>query len=93
MVKPESNKSWSPHNVYNIGANKSVPILDFIKILEENLGIEAKKVFKPMQPGDVKKTSADTSSIENLTGIKPKTPLSKGIKEFINWYRNYYNKP
>ncbi len=90
--KPEPNKSWSPHNIYNIGGSRSVPIMDFINILEENLGIKAKKIFKPMQPGDVKITAADTSSIENLTGIKPKTSLSNGIKEFIKWYRHYYKE-
>lgn len=90
--KPESDKSWAPYNIYNIGASNTVPILDFINTLEENLGIIAIKNFKPMQPGDVKITAANTSSIEQLTGLKPNTDLSTGIKEFIKWYRNYYKE-
>ena len=90
FYKPLANKSWSPHRIYNIGNNKTIPILDFIQILEENLGIKAIKSFKPMQLGDVKVTSADTSSIEKLTGLKPNTPLSEGVTKFIKWYKSYY---
>ena len=88
--QPKADKSWAPYRIYNIGNNKPIPILDFIEILEENLGMKAIKKFKPMQLGDVKITSANTSSIENLTGIKPTTPLSLGVKEFVRWYKNYY---
>ena len=43
-----------------------------------------------MQPGDVEATEASTSALEDYINFKPKTPIKKGIKEFIGWYRNFY---
>lgn len=79
----------APWRVVNIGNSKPVKLLDFINVLEQSLGKEAKKVFLGMQPGDIKKTFADVSLLENLTGFKPKTKLKEGVDEFVAWYKKY----
>ena len=43
-----------------------------------------------MQQGDVKSTWADCSLLNNLTGYKPATTIEKGVKEFVDWYKEYY---
>lgn len=65
--------------------------MDFIKTIEDALGIEAKKNFLPMQPGDVIATYADIEDLKRDVGFEPKTHLSEGIVQFVNWYRNYFN--
>ena len=64
----------------------------FIEIIENTLNKKAKKNFLPMQKGDVPITHADISKAKKLLNIKPKTSIEDGIKSFINWYSQYYNK-
>ena len=64
--------------------------MEFINIIEEELGEKAIKNFLPMQLGDVKLTLADTSLLENWIGYKPSTNIKDGIKEFIKWYKIFY---
>ncbi len=64
--------------------------MEFIKTIETELGQEAEKNFKPMQPGDVKTTYADCTDLIEDVGYEPDTPLSEGISKFISWYRDYY---
>jgi len=84
------NKSNSPFRILNIGSNNPIMLMDFIKELEFALGLKAKLNFMDMQPGDIKETYADVSDLIQLTGYKPETDISTGIKEFINWYKSYY---
>jgi len=86
---PDISSSIAPYKLYNIGANAPVKLMDFIKTLEEALGIEAKKEFLPMQDGDVESTYADASDLIKDFGYKPKTSLKDGIKEFVKWYKEY----
>jgi len=80
----------SPYcRILNIGNSKPVQLMEFISIMEFNMGKKAVKEFYPMQKGDVKVTYADTSQLEMLTGYKPKTSLNDGIKEFVSWYKLY----
>ncbi len=87
---PKPNTSWAPHRIYNVGNGTKIPIMEFVEALEKEFKIEAKKIFKPMQAGDVQFTSADTSLIEELTNFRPNTSLSEGIKRFAKWHKNYY---
>ena len=87
---PSIETSSVPALVFNIGNNKPIKLMDFINILEKELGLKAIKTYDEMQPGDVKDTYADTNKIESWLRYKPKTDLSKGIKEFVKWYKNYY---
>ncbi len=79
-----------PYKVYNIGNSSPVKLMDFIQTIEKALGKEAVKEFKQMQPGDVYKTFADVSDLENDFGYHPDTPLAKGIGNFVEWYKAYY---
>jgi UDP-glucuronate 4-epimerase len=87
---PDPAISYAPYRLYNIGNNSPVNLMDFIAALEENLGIEAKKNYLPMQSGDVPATYADVDDLMADVGFKPSTPIREGIKRFITWYREYY---
>ncbi len=87
---PSSSSSWAPYKIFNIGNSNPFPLMEFIKTIENELGIKAKKVYFDMQAGDVSCTSADTSKLEKWIDFKPNTPLNKGISSFINWYRDFY---
>ena len=87
---PLPSSSWAPYRIFNIGNSNPTPLMDFIKAIEKNLGIEAKKDFCEIQPGDVPTTFADTSSLEKWIGYKPKTSVESGIEKFIEWYRDFY---
>ena len=89
-MNPDPGSSKAPYRIYNIGNNSPVKLLDFIKILEQELGIEAKKNFLPMQPGDVHATYADVDDLAADTGYRPFTPIGEGLKSFVSWYREYY---
>jgi UDP-glucuronate 4-epimerase len=82
-----------PYEIFNLGNSQTVELLDFIRILEEVLGQEAQKNMMPIQPGDVPETAADIRKSRELLGFDPKTPLEKGIRRFVRWYREYYNQP
>jgi UDP-glucuronate 4-epimerase len=76
--------------VYNIGNNKSEHLLDFIGVLEKELGKKAKIDFQPIQPGDVKETIADISETTRDFGFMPTTHIETGLKNFVHWYRSFY---
>ena len=82
----------SPFEIFNLGNSKTIELMDFIRIIEEGLGKEAKKEMLPLQPGDVPKTSADIQKSRELLGFNPKTDIREGIKSFLTWYREYYKK-
>ncbi|EIF50993.1 NAD-dependent epimerase [Sulfurovum sp. AR] len=79
------------YQIYNIGNNAPVQLMDFIKALENSLGKEAKKEYLPMQPGDVKSTYADVSGLMNDFGYKPDTSIQEGVDKFAQWYRAFYH--
>jgi len=76
--------------VYNIGNHQPVRLLDFIATLERVLGKKARLEMKPMQPGDVKATYADTRALQKAVGFAPSTPLETGLARFAEWFRSYY---
>ena len=90
---PDSASSKAPYRIYNIGNNSPVPLMDFIGVLEECLGIEAKKNMLPLQPGDVPDTYADVTALVDDIGYRPGTPIKQGIANFVAWYKEYYNIP
>ena len=85
------NKKIIPHKIFNIGFGKSVALMDFIKLLEKELGITAKKEFLSMQQGDVKSTEANVDSLYKWIDYRPKVGLEKGIKSFAKWYKSFYS--
>lgn len=88
---PKANDDGVCYKVYNIGNNKPEDLMQFISILEDKLGVEAKKEFLPMQAGDVPQTYADVSELEKDFDFRPNTPLEVGLERFANWYKEYYN--
>ena len=87
IVKTPKNE---PYQIYNMGNSKPVSLLRFIETIENELGVKAKKIMKPMQPGDVYQTYADTTKLEKDFGYHPSTDLETGIKRFVHWYKYYY---
>lgn len=89
-----------PYKVYNIGNNHPENLLDFVRILQEELiragvlpadyDFEAHKELVPMQPGDVPVTYADTSALEQDFDFKPGTSLRDGLRKFAEWYKTFY---
>ena len=79
-----------PYELFNIGNNNPVQLLDFIATLEELLGVKAQKELLPMQPGDVPATYADIDALAAKVGFSPSTPLRAGLERFVAWYRDYY---
>ena len=89
-----------PYKVYNIGNNQPENLLDFVRILQEELvragvlpedyDFEAHRELVPMQPGDVPVTFADTTPLEHDFGFRPSTPLRTGLRRFAEWYKKYY---
>ncbi|POT25225.1 protein CapI [Citrobacter freundii] len=82
--------SIAPYHIYNIGNSSPVELMDYIKALEDSLGIEATKNMLPLQPGDVLETSADTKALYDVIGFKPETTVKDGVKNFVDWYRGFY---
>jgi UDP-glucuronate 4-epimerase len=80
----------TPYKIYNIGNSCPVSLMDMINILEEELGVKAKKNFLPMQPGDVHTTFADIEDFRHDIGYEPKTDIVTGIAKFVQWYRTYH---
>jgi UDP-glucuronate 4-epimerase len=77
------------HEIYNIGDNDPVGLMEMISTLEAALGVEAIKVMRPMQPGDVTATFADIGKLNALTGYKPKVKLAEGLRRFVEWRLSY----
>ena len=80
----------APFRVVNIGNSDSVQLTDFIEAIEAATGKQAKRNLMPMQAGDVPATWADASLLKGLTGYSPVTTVTDGVKNFVDWYRDFY---
>jgi UDP-glucuronate 4-epimerase len=89
---PDPGSSAAPWRVYNIGNNNPVELLEVVRLLEEKIGLKAKRELLPMQPGDVPATYADVDDLMRDVDFKPATPIVKGIARFIDWYRSYQSR-
>ncbi len=87
---PDPATSWAPYRVFNIGNHQPVELMAYIEALEQALGKTATKNFLPLQDGDVPATYADTSELNRITGFAPATPVTEGVRRFVDWYRNYH---
>ena len=79
-----------PYEIFNIGNDNPVSLNYFISIIEKHLDKKAVKNLFDMQPGDVKRTSADITKIKSVVDFIPKVRIEEGIPEFIKWYNNYF---
>ena len=82
----------APFRIVNIGNSEPVKLLDFIDMVEEQLGKAAIRNYLPMQPGDVRATWADASLLRELTGYQPQVSVRDGVTAFVGWFRDYYRK-
>ena len=89
-AQPDPGTSSAPYRIFNIGNNSPVMLLDYIAAIEDALGMQAQKQSLPMQPGDVVATFADIDALEAAVGYRPATPITEGVSNFINWYRDFY---
>ncbi|GAA0296586.1 NAD-dependent epimerase [Psychrosphaera haliotis] len=98
---PSSTENWTPESgsvknssapycLYNIGNGNPVQLLDFVQTIETAIGITATKNMKPMQPGDVYKTWADTADLFEAVDYKPSVDLTTGVTKFVAWYKSFY---
>ncbi len=99
---PETDATWSadtadpgssgvaPYRIFNIGRGAPVKLMDFIAVLERELGVTADKDFQPMQPGDVSQTWCDVTELDAAVGYRPKVPVEEGVAAFVKWYRDFY---
>jgi UDP-glucuronate 4-epimerase len=79
-----------PHRIYNLGNHRPENLLDFIAILERELGRTAQKQFLPLQPGDVPESFSDIEMSRRDLGFEPKTTIEVGLARFVQWYKQYY---
>ena len=79
-----------PHRILNIGGASPVLLLDAVAALEAAVGVSAARDLLPFQPGDVPATTADPAALKALVGFIPETPLTEGLRRFVEWYRAYY---
>ncbi len=89
-LRPDPSSSRAAYRVYNIGNSSPVKLLDFINAIEKVLNKKAQKNMLPIQPGDVPKTWADVSALSKDFNYKPETSIVTGVKNFVNWYCEYY---
>jgi len=89
-LNPDQSSSFAPYRIFNIGNSQPIELLRFIEVLEDSLGVKAIKNFKPIQPGDVEATAANTNLLESWIGFKPQTSLEFGVNKFARWYMKYF---
>ena len=75
--------------IFNLGNNRSEDLLDMIKIIEKEVGKEAKINFEKIQLGDVKSTYANIDYSREMLSYNPKTSINEGIPKFVEWFLKY----
>jgi len=88
---PELASSSAPYQVYNIGNNTPVNLIDYIQAIELALGKKAEINYLEMQPGDVPETRASVTKLEKMILYKPNTTVIEGVSLFIKWFKEFYN--
>ncbi len=87
---PDPASSRAPYRIYNIGSDSATPLMRYIELIEQTVGRKAILNLLPLQPGDVPNTSADVRDLMRDVGFRPDTPVEVGIRNFVEWYKGYY---
>jgi UDP-glucuronate 4-epimerase len=82
--------SAGAHRVFNLGNHTPVELEHFIDVIARAAGKPVEKVYKPMQPGDMVETMADTARAHAAFGFEPATPIEAGLPQVVDWCRNYF---
>ena len=88
---PRIDTSSAPFRIFNIGNGSPVELMRYIEAVESALGVKGKYNMMDIQPGDVPATHADTNALEEYIGFRPQTSVEKGVSNFIDWYKTFYN--
>jgi UDP-glucuronate 4-epimerase len=89
-TRSQSGEQKYSEEIFNLGCGRQEELMEYVRMVEVACGKEAKKNFLPMQPGDVKATSADISHAQEKLGFRPQTMIKDGVPRFVEWYREYY---
>lgn len=89
---PAPDENGARYKIYNIGNHKPEKLMDFIAILEREIGREAIKEYLPMQAGDVYRTYADITELMREFDFTPATSMEDGLTKFVAWYKEFYEK-
>ena len=87
---PDPAISSAPFRTYNVACGRTVPLMHYISVIEQCLGVKADIQLEPLQVGDVPDTTADVSDFARDFGFTPSTPVETGIERFVKWYREYH---
>ena len=87
---PDPSISSAPFRTYNVACGRTVPLMHYISVIEQCLGVKADIQLEPLQAGDVPDTTADVSDFARDFGFTPSTPVETGIERFVKWYREYH---
>jgi UDP-glucuronate 4-epimerase len=79
------------YEIFNLGNGAPVDLMDFIELIERTINKKAVINLLPLQPGDVPETFADITKAKTILGYSPRTEVKNGVKNFVDWYRDYYN--
>lgn len=90
-IQQQPPQGETPYSLFNIGNNQPIQLSRFIQAIETACGKQAEKIMLPMQPGDVERTYADTSRLEEKVEYKPQMEIEGGIAKFVDWYKSYHN--
>lgn len=90
-AKPDPSVSNAPYQVLNIGSSTSVPLMEYVRLIEKNLGRKADINFLPLQAGDVPDSHADVSKLNQAVSYQPSVSVDQGIARFLEWYCSYYD--
>lgn len=89
-IAADAATSNAPWRILNLGASRRVELMHYIKVLEAKLGKTATLNLMPMQPGDVVRTEADTTTTKAVLDYVPQTTVEVGVGRFVDWYREYF---
>ena len=78
------------YSIFNIGGEESVPLMNYVSAIEDELSLKGTYEFLPMQLGDVDKTEADSTNLREIIDFSPKTNIKFGVKIFVEWYKSYF---
>jgi UDP-glucuronate 4-epimerase len=79
----------APHRLLNLGRGRPVSVNEFIATLERVTGCAALRIEKPMPPGDMPATWADTGRAAHLLGYAPRRDLDQGLHDLVAWLREH----
>ena len=89
-VEGDSLSTVAPFRIVNIGNGRAIPLMDFIRAVEDATGRRGRLQLMPMQPGDVEATWADTTLLQRLIGPRQQTPMSLALQRYVDWFASYY---